>query len=104
MENQSIELTLFYVLSVTVLLLVAIIVKLAIGSRKLQRSHDQKMLLMKQMMVHLLENQDAQSTKIRLSEELKDRLQQANRSLSNEIVAMMHDFIETLTQNDLLKK
>lgn len=93
-----------YLLTCAIVLLIAIIIYVRIDSRNSVLRHQKKTELLREMIVHLLNDQSIQSEKIRLAEELREKLNSANKILSVDISEMMHDFIDTLSQNDLLKK
>ncbi len=85
-------------------ILLAVIFFLIFDIRRSRESHRKKVVLFQEMIVHLLDNQDIQNDKIKLSDELKEKLQNANHLLSTDIGSMIQDFVETLSQNNLLKK
>lgn len=85
-------------------ILLAVIFFLISDIRKSRASHQKKVVLFQEMIVHLLDNHDIQNDKIKISDELKEKLQNANHTLSTDIGSLIHDFVETLSQNNLLKK
>ncbi|HEX8562520.1 MAG TPA: hypothetical protein VF676_06020 [Flavobacterium sp.] len=93
-----------YILVVIVAVLLAIIVFLGMDLKKSRLNHEKRIAVLQEMIARLLDNQDVQTSKIKLSDEMNQKIDSANRVISNDILALVHDFVDTLSKNNLLKK
>ncbi len=93
-----------YILIITVGVLITIILFLGFAQKKSQAVHERKVEVLQQTILHLLSNQDIQTGKIKLSEELQEKIQVANRTISDAVLSAVTEIIETASQNNLLNK
>lgn len=92
-----------YILAITILLLMGVIVfQMALFARS-RRRHEQKMEVLRQVVVELANSNAERQHQVRLSDELLQKLRKANVAISHDIASMVKDFVDTLSRNDLLE-
>lgn len=92
-----------YVLLFTVIALLAVVV---LQMRQISRSrheHEQKMEMLRRVIVELAGNSALKNQQLQLSDELMKRLRSANTVLSRDITVLVNEFVETLSAHNLLR-
>ena len=92
-----------YFLILTILILTAVVVYQMIQLRNSRLQHEQKMEILREVILELAANSSAKKRQLELSDELMAKLRSANAALSQEIAAMVSEFVETLSMNNLLR-
>ncbi|RZJ73536.1 hypothetical protein [Flavobacterium sp.] len=93
----------FYLLLFTITILAAVIVMQMLQIKRARIEHDQKMEVMRQVIVQLASNSAEKSQQLQLSQDLMDKLRSANAVLSQDISGLVNEFVETLASNNLLR-
>lgn len=91
-----------YLLIAIIVLLSLTIVVLSINFRKAQLSHNQKVGELQYVIVQLTADNDDKLSRLKLSDELRQKLQFAREKIDREVMMMQHDIIETLSKNNLI--
>lgn len=92
-----------YFLIFTIVVLSFVIVLQMTQIRRSRLEHEQKMEVMRQVIVQLAGNSAHKNQQLQLSEELMAKLRSANTVLSQDISGMVNEFVETLSANNLLR-
>ena len=92
-----------FLIAVIVLLIVAI-VYLNIAFYKDKRLFKIKLESMHQVIAEITQKQSGQLSKIKLSDELNEKLKASNVVLSNDIFGLNYELFDLLSKNNLLKK
>ena len=92
------------ILAIVVVVLTLIIILMIRSAREWRKSHEEKMRILRQTIVVLLNHGDQQSNKVELNKELEQRLRAATQILSRDIFATLKECIEKLSEDDLLTK
>jgi len=91
-----------YILVAIILILIATIVTLSINFSKTKSMHAQKVEELQYVIVQLTAHNDNQIGQLKLSDELRDKLNAFRETLDKDLMAMQYDFVETLSKNKLL--
>lgn len=92
-----------YVLAFTIVVLLGVIVFQILLLRRSQRQHEQRMEVLREVIVQLANSNSAREKQVKVSDELMQKLRSVNVILSQDISAMVKDFVATLHANDLIK-
>lgn len=68
-----------------------------------RHEHEQKMEVLRRVIVELAGNSALKNQQLQLSDELMKRLRSANTVLSRDITVLVNEFVETLSAHNLLK-
>lgn len=93
----------FYLLVFTIAILAAVIVLQMLQMKRAKLEHEQKMELMREVIVQLASNSAEKSQRLQLSNELMEKLRSANVVLSQDISGLVNEFVETLSVNNMLR-
>lgn len=91
-----------YLLIAVIVLLSLTIVVLSVNFRKARLSHDHKVNELQYVIVQLTADNHEKLAQLKLSDELREKLHFAREKIDRDILAMQHDFIDTLSKNDLI--
>lgn len=92
-----------YVLLFTIIALLAVIVlQMRLISRS-RHEHEQRMEVLRRVIVELAGNSALKNQQLQLSDELMKRLRSANTVISKDITVLVNEFVETLSAHNLLK-
>ncbi len=94
--------SMIYFLTAVIIVLTAAIVALSIDFRYAKVQHRQKVDELNHIIVQLMSSNDAQLSQLRLSDELKDKLNEARESIDKDLMAIQHDLVGTLSKNGLI--
>lgn len=92
-----------YVLLFTIIALLAVIVLQMRLINRSRHEHEQKMEVLRRVIVELAGNSALKNQQLQLSDELMKRLRSANTVLSRDITVLVNEFVETLSAHNLLK-
>lgn len=90
-----------YLLIAIIVLLSLTIVVLSINFRQAQLSHNVKVSELKNTIVQLSADSDIKRDQLKLSDDLRQKLNAARGRLDRDLMAMQHGFVETIVKNDL---
>lgn len=93
-----------YFLIAVIVLLVGIIIYLNVVFYKEKRLFKIKLESMQQVILEISKKQSGQLNKIKLSDQLNEKLKSSNVTLSHDIFGLNHELFEMLSKNNLLKK
>lgn len=89
------------ILTILILVLLFFVIKLNIQFYKDKRASKKKIKSLKAIFIHTNKNQFEQLEKIKLSEEIKNKLKIINTTLGLEIFELNRDLFEILSKNHL---
>lgn len=92
-----------YILIFIIVLLSLTIVYITIDFKKTKSRHVKKVAELNYVIAGLASNNDIQSGQLKLSDELKIKLNIARETIDKDILAMQHDFVKTLIKNKLVE-
>lgn len=91
-----------YLLIAIIVLLSLTIVVLSINFRKAQLSHNLKVSELQYAIVQLMADNEGRLAQLKLSDELKEKLQSAREKLDRDLMVVQHDLVEKLVHNGLV--
>lgn len=91
-----------YVLIAIIVLLSIAMVYISIDFKRAKHIHEEKVNELNFVIVQLLDSQKDQIGKLKLSDELKEKLKKAREIIDRDFIAMQFDSIKTLSENNLL--
>ena len=91
-----------YLLITIIVLLCLTIVVLSINFRREQLSHNEKVNELHDVIVQLTLDSEQRLTQLKISDELRQKLHSAREKIDRDVLALQHDFIETLFKNNLI--
>lgn len=91
-----------YLLIAIIVFLCLTIVVLSVNFRKAQLSHNQKINELQYLVVQLSADGDNTLSKLKMSDDLREKLHFAREKIDRDLMLMQHGFIETLSKNNLI--
>lgn len=95
--------TMMYLLSITTVVLLGVVIFQLALFKKTQRRHEQKMDVLRQVIVEMARSSSQREEQVRISDELLQQLRSANNVISEDISGLVTEFVSTLQANNLLR-
>jgi hypothetical protein len=90
-----------YLLIAIIVLLSLTIVVLSINFRRAQLGHNKKVGEMQHIIVQLTADNDEKLAKLKLSDDLRQKLHATREQIDRDVMAMQYDLVATLVKNNL---
>ncbi len=88
-------------LSITILVFIFFIIKLNILFYNKKKGFKKKIRVLGEIIIQISKNKSRQHEKIKLSEDLKNKIKTINTSLNSEIFELNRDLFEIVSKNNL---
>lgn len=88
-------------LSITILVFIFFIIKLNIQFYNEKKSFKKKIRVLGEIIIQISKNKSRQHEKIKLSEDLKNKIKTINTTLNSEIFELNRDLFEIVSKNNL---